>query len=95
MWNKDCYIIQALDALTIYINLQIGEPKLSLSTKDYFFNAEHQNLRDAYLRYSTNIAILLGAEVDTANSDMKDVFDLDIQIANVSIWSTIHQYACT
>jgi predicted metalloendopeptidase len=65
--------------------LQIGEAKLGLTTRDYYFNAEHQNLRDAYLKYSINIATLLGADPDTANTDMKAVFDLDMQLANVCI----------
>ncbi|XP_060583095.1 neprilysin-1-like [Ruditapes philippinarum] len=65
--------------------IKIGEAKLGLTTRDYYFNAEHQNLRDAYLKYSINIATLLGADPDTANTDMKAVFDLDMQLANLSL----------
>lgn len=63
--------------------MQIGEPSLGLSTKDYFFNKEHKKLRQAYVKYLTNVAVLLGADVTTAKEDIEDLFEFETLMANV------------
>ncbi|XP_045162499.2 neprilysin-1-like isoform X2 [Mercenaria mercenaria] len=63
--------------------ITIGEPTLGL-TREYYFDKDQKKLREAYIKYITNIAVLLGADIDTAKSDMEAVFALDTLLANLT-----------
>ena len=43
------------------------------------------SLPQAYLRYMVDVAVLLGAEPDFAEREMRAVLDFEIQLANFSI----------
>lgn len=43
----------------------------------------------AYHRYMTQIAILLGADKETAAIEMQNVIDFEVSLANVSHWHVI------
>lgn len=68
--------------------IQIGEPGLGLSTRDYFFNKQHENVRKAYVEYMTNVAILMGADPATAKTDMEKVFAFETLMANLTLSKT-------
>lgn len=55
---------------------------LALPSREYYVKSGNDLL--AYHRYMTHIAILLGADKDTAAIEMQDVIDFEISLANVS-----------
>lgn len=54
-----------------------------MPSREYFFDEEHEEVRKASRTLLTNIAVLLGADVNTAQQNMAEVFNLDAQLANV------------
>ena len=64
--------------------LQIDQPTLGLSREYLVKGLEDQGVR-AYLKYMVNMAILFGAPEERANREMREVLDLEIQVAKISL----------
>lgn len=58
--------------------------QLALPSRDYYLKVSSQAELKAYHRYMTNVAILLGANPDTAGQEFDRVILLEKQLANVS-----------
>lgn len=58
--------------------------QLGLPSRDYFLKDSSAEALEAYHRYMTEIAILLGANKSTAPFELLKIIDFEIQIANVS-----------
>lgn len=56
----------------------------ALPTREYYLNDNSTHELDAYHRYMTNLAILLGANVSTAGDELMKVLEFEKQLANVS-----------
>lgn len=57
--------------------------QLALPSRDYYLKASSQAELKAYHRYMTNVAILLGANPETASEEFNRVILLEKQLANV------------
>lgn len=56
----------------------------ALATRDYYLNENSTHELDAYHKYMTNLAILLGANVSSAGDELMKVLEFEKQLANVS-----------
>ena len=50
-----------------------------------YFDDSHAPTRQAYMNSMIEIAVLFGADRETAVTDMTDVLELDTQLANVRV----------
>lgn len=58
--------------------------QLALPSRDYYLKANSEGELEAYHKYMTNIAVLLGANKTTASEELKHVVELERKLANVS-----------
>lgn len=56
-----------------------------LPSRDYYLKDNSINDLEAYHKYMTNIAILLGANATTAGDELSKVVEFEKLLANVSI----------
>ncbi|XP_076757431.1 neprilysin-1 isoform X2 [Xylocopa sonorina] len=66
----------------IYI---LDQMQLALPSRDYYLKKSSEAQLKAYHRYMTNVAVLLGANPETAASEFDRVINLEKQLANSSI----------
>lgn len=65
---------------------QLDQLVLALPSRDYYLNLSSENDLKAYHRYMTQTAVLLGANPDTASSELKDVVKFEMKLANVRVY---------
>lgn len=65
--------------------LQLDQMQLALPSKDYYLNKSSDTELKAYHRYMINVAVLLGANPQTAAEEFHRVINLERQLANVSL----------
>lgn len=58
--------------------------QLALPSRDYYLKASSEGDMQAYHKYMTNIAVLLGANKTSASEELKHVVELERKLANVS-----------
>lgn len=56
---------------------------LGLPSRDYFLKGRTDSALLAYHRYMTDLAVLMGADSETAATELLDVVKFEIQLANV------------
>ena len=57
--------------------------QLALPSRDYYQKENSEAELEAYYRYMTNTAILLGADPETATEEFRRVIVLEKELANV------------
>ncbi|CAL7942059.1 unnamed protein product [Xylocopa violacea] len=65
--------------------LQLDQMQLALPSRDYYLKKSSEAQLKAYHRYMTNVAVLLGANPQTAADEFDRVINLEKQLANSSI----------
>lgn len=67
--------------------LQIDQAGLGLPERDYYLNKSisEDKVLKAYLKYLTEVGMLLGGEENSTRQQMKDVIEFEAQIANITI----------
>lgn len=55
-----------------------------MPSRDYYLKSSSEGDLAAYHRYMTQIAVLLGADPEIATSDLQEVVNFEIRLANVS-----------
>jgi predicted metalloendopeptidase len=72
---------------SIYLlcELQIDQPTLGLPSRDYYLHPESQRDLQVYFEYMTDVAVIIGANRTDAESQLWDVIELEIKLANVSM----------
>lgn len=68
--------------LMYFLFKKIDQLMLALPSREYYMKSNNE--LTAYHRYMTQIAILLGADPDTAATEMQNVIDFEVSLANVS-----------
>ena len=63
--------------------VQIDQMQLGLPSRDYFLHQESQKDLEAYHRYMTDVAVILGAEQQEAERQLWQVIEFEQQLANV------------
>lgn len=63
--------------------------QLALPSRDYYLKSSSEGDMEAYHRYMTNVAVLLGADKATASDDLKKVVEFERKLANVSNFTSI------
>lgn len=63
--------------------LQLDQIQLALPSRDYYLKESSEAQLNAYHRYMTNVAVLLGANPETAAEEFNHVINLEKQLANV------------
>lgn len=64
--------------------LQLDQMQLALPSRDYYLKTSSEGDMEAYHKYMTNIAVLLGANKTSASEELKHVVELERKLANVS-----------
>ena len=57
-----------------------------MPSREYYLKEDESHYKDAYLKYMTNIAILLGSKDEVAKRDMAEVLQFEIRLAEVSLF---------
>lgn len=67
--------------------LQIDQSGLGLPERDYYLNKSitEDKVLKAYLKYLTEVGVLLGGEENSTRQQMIDVIEFETQIANITI----------
>ncbi|XP_003491860.1 neprilysin-1 [Bombus impatiens] len=65
--------------------LQLDQMQVALPSRDYYLKKSSEAQLKAYHRYMTNVAVLLGANPQTAAEEFNRVINLEKQLANASI----------
>ncbi|XP_076160206.1 neprilysin-1 [Ptiloglossa arizonensis] len=65
--------------------LQLDQMQLALPSRDYYLKRNSETELNAYHCYMTNVALLLGADPQTASKEFNRVIVLEKQLANASI----------
>lgn len=58
--------------------------QLALPSRDYYLKASSEGEMEAYHKYMTSIAVLLGANKTIASEELRHVVELEKNLANVS-----------
>lgn len=58
--------------------------QLALPSRDYYLKTSSEGDMEAYHKYMTQVAILLGANATLAKEDLRDVVEFERRLANVS-----------
>jgi neprilysin len=66
-----------------FIFFQLDQLVLALPSRDYYLKASSAGDLRAYHKYMTQIALLLGADPETAFDELDDVVKFEIKLANV------------
>ncbi|XP_072047750.1 neprilysin-1-like [Amphiura filiformis] len=64
--------------------IKIDQQELGLLSRKYFLDPIYEHYKMAYLHYMITIAVMLGADEDTAVADMTDVLEFETKLANLS-----------
>ncbi len=56
-----------------------------MGDRDYYVDDKYEKERDAYVQYMVNVAVELGADRVDARTDMEEIMQLEILLANMSI----------
>ncbi|ELU08395.1 hypothetical protein CAPTEDRAFT_163321 [Capitella teleta] len=68
---------------SVYI-VQLDQPTLGMPSREYYLKDMDLEYKQAYFKYMTQIATLLGAESDEAARQMQLVLDFEIALANIT-----------
>ena len=71
----------------------MDQPSLGMPSKDYYLKERNDTVLMAYQTMITDMAIAFGADKATAETDAKDMVDLERELANVSEHSTVLLHA--
>lgn len=97
-WNETELTIEkaTIKLFSLKINLDVknrtkriialDQPTLGLSQK-YFSNGLNDKIVNAYYNYMIDIAVMFGAELKQAESELKEVLLFEMKIANISLTS--------
>lgn len=69
---------------------QFDQTNLGLSTREHFLKEQNRAYRDAYKRYMSRVAVLLGADPHTANVDADLIVAFETALANVMFTSYLY-----
>ncbi|XP_013793456.1 membrane metallo-endopeptidase-like 1, partial [Limulus polyphemus] len=65
--------------------IQLDQMPLGLPSREYYLKASSERERKAYHKLMVEIAVLLGAEKKHAETEMEDVLNFEIRLANATI----------
>ena len=71
--------------------LQLDQLGLALPSRDYYLKPSSEQDLQAYQKYMTQMAILLGADPAVAKTELEDVVKFEINLANVSEFSYFYR----
>ena len=62
---------------------QFNQPDLGLPSREYYLDPDYRWAVDAYIRLATNVALEFGADVNTAEQQIRDAVAFETTLANV------------
>lgn len=66
--------------------IQIDQGGLTLPTRDYYLNkSDSDEVLQAYLKFMTQVGVLLGGEENATREQMKDVIEFEKRLANITV----------
>ncbi|XP_055711716.1 neprilysin-1 [Phlebotomus papatasi] len=65
--------------------LQLDQLVLALPSRDYYLKESSEGDLRAYHRYMTQVAVLLGANPETASKELQEVVKFEMKLANASL----------
>ena len=66
-----------------FVLLQLDQAHLGMPSRDYFLKERDDPTLMGYQQFAVDVAILLGADKDRAEQEMRAIVDFEIQLANV------------
>lgn len=67
--------------------LELDQGGLTLPTRDYYLNKSHKenDVLSSYLKYMTQVGVILGGEENVTRSHMQNIVDFEIRLASITI----------
>ncbi|XP_064611411.1 neprilysin-like isoform X2 [Liolophura sinensis] len=65
--------------------IQIDQPELGMPSRDYYLKGRDDAVVKTYEDFARQVAIFLGAEPERAAREMKQMVDLEVALANITI----------
>ncbi|XP_076451583.1 neprilysin-1-like [Babylonia areolata] len=65
--------------------IQLDQPDLGMPSPDYYLKSEDASFLKVYEKYARDVAILFGADQDTARRQIQDLVELEVKLANITI----------
>lgn len=62
---------------------QLDQTQLALPSRDYYLKSSSEGDMQAYHKYMTHVAVLLGANKTTAAEELRQVVEFERKLANV------------
>ena len=71
--------------------IQVDQSSLILPSREYYLNqSAHEKVIKAYFSYMVKISELLGGEENSTRDQMRQVFEFETKVANVSFLLNLH-----
>ena len=70
-------------------SLQIDQSPLGMPSREYFLKGRDDNALKRYEEYVVNVAVAMGASRDRAQTEIAEMIDFEIKLANVRLRITI------
>lgn len=64
---------------------QFSQQEFGMPSREYYLQSRYRPLLEAYITLARDIAIVFGANISTAEAEIRDAVDFEIAIANVGI----------
>lgn len=65
--------------------IQIDQPELGMPSREYYLKGVDDPIVQMYHRFAVNVAVMFGANKTIAETEMKDMVHLEVELANITI----------
>ncbi|KAK7475945.1 hypothetical protein BaRGS_00032834, partial [Batillaria attramentaria] len=65
--------------------IQLDQPDLGMPSPDYYLKSEDASFLTAYEKFAYQVALMLGANETIAKTDVHDLVELEVKLANITI----------
>ncbi|XP_063409498.1 neprilysin-4-like [Mytilus trossulus] len=65
--------------------IQIDQPDLGMPSREYYLKGLDDPIVQMYHRFAVNVAVMLGANKTAAEMEMRDMVQLEVELANVTV----------
>ena len=69
--------------------MQFDQSQLMLASAEYYQLGLSHPIMQTYYNILVNVATMMGADIQIAKKDMKDLLEFEIELARVCVWVTI------
>ena len=77
------YAITDINPCSYIILSQLDQPGFGLPGRSYYLEDQFIDQQNAYVKFASSVAVMFGADQAMADSEMRDMFKFESELANV------------